>query len=416
MAGKKKGKGKKRKRVNELELRRELRKRGRDGSDWDEEEMPQEKVDLSQYAEQIRIGGIEGGGTYSTLIIIDGKGVPLTEVKGPNTNHWILGMEETAARINAMVEKGKQALEIPETVPLNCLGLSLSGCEEENTNRLLIETMKKTYPNAATAYQISSDTLGSLRTGLPDGGIVLIAGTGSNALMTTPDGKTVGCGGWGHMMGDEGSAYWIAHRACKYVFDDVDGLNPAPKPVSYVWPAMRGYFNAPLMKDMLPHIYTDFDKSMFANFTKELVIGCEKGDPLCLYIFQENGKFLAKHIVALSRKAHPDLKLDKGGLKVVCVGSVWKSWEFMKNGFVDEIHESGTVDELSLLRLTASAALGACYLAAEKIDWLFTKSYEKNIETFYHYKRLNYVKSVEALPETEMEFIPCGGISMKENL
>lgn len=61
MAGKKKGKGKKRKRVNELELRRQLRKRGREVSDWDEEEMPQEeKVDLSQYAEQIRIGGIEG--------------------------------------------------------------------------------------------------------------------------------------------------------------------------------------------------------------------------------------------------------------------------------------------------------------------------------------------------------------------
>lgn len=84
-------------------------------------------------------------------------------------------------------------------------GLSLSGCEEENTNRLLVETMKKSYPNAATAYLVSSDTLGSLRTGLPDGGIVLIAGTGSNALMTSPDGKTVGCGGWGHMMGDEGS-------------------------------------------------------------------------------------------------------------------------------------------------------------------------------------------------------------------
>lgn len=344
---------------------------------------------------EVRIGGIEGGGTHSMLVILNGKGEKLIELKGPDTNHWILGMEETAARINAMIERGKEQLEIPKTVPLDCVGLSLSGCEEESTNTQLTETLLKEYPNAAKDYYVSSDTLGSLRTGLEIGGIVLIAGTGSNALLINPDGTVQGCGGWGYMMGDEGSAYWIANRACKYVFDDMDGLVKAPHSICYVWPAMRDFYKVPDRAAMLPHLYSNFDKSKFSLFTKEIAIGCEKEDPLCLLIFEEAGRVLAKHIIALSTKAHNDLKLCHGGLKVICVGSVWKSWKFMKEGFLNEIHNSLVIDELTLLRLTATSALGACYLAAEKINCPFVKPYDENVETFFHYKRDHYGKVKE---------------------
>lgn len=50
-----------------------------------------------------------------------------------------------------------------------------------------------------------SDTIGSVFTASPLGGLVLIAGTGSNALLRNPDGKTYNCGGWGNFLADEGS-------------------------------------------------------------------------------------------------------------------------------------------------------------------------------------------------------------------
>ncbi|KAI4479093.1 hypothetical protein M0804_011232 [Polistes exclamans] len=390
MAGKKKSgrggrKGRKQesKLIDEYQLRRDLRagtEETEDSFDMEDKNLIEEKLSekeaelINEISSEIRIGGIEGGGTHSTLIIINQKGEKLIEVKGPDTNHWILGMKETAARINAMIERGKELLNIPKTIPLDCVGLSLSGCEEETTNRLLTNILLEEYPDAAKDYCVSSDTLGSLRTGLEVGGVVLIAGTGSNALLINPD------------------AYWIAYRACKYVFDDMDDLVKSPYPISYVWPAMRDFFQLTDRTSMLPHLYSNFDKSKFAMFAKEIANGCDREDSLCLSIFKETGRLLARHVVALSKKAHNDLKLSDGGLKVICVGSVWKSWKFMKEGFIDEIHSGLIIDELSLLNLTATSALGSSYLAAEQMNCPFVKPYNENVQVFFHYKRDHYGK------------------------
>jgi len=62
------------------------------------------------------------------------------------------------------------------------------------------------------------DALGSLHT-CSNEGIVLIAGTGSACFYMKNTETIHRCGGWGHMLGDEGSAYWISHLAIKRVFD-----------------------------------------------------------------------------------------------------------------------------------------------------------------------------------------------------
>lgn len=129
----------------------------------------------------------------------------MAKVTGPGTNHWQVGISECAKRIAEIVAKGKSEANIPQTLKLKSLGLSLSGCEQEATNMKLEYELRQDYPNVSDNYVVCSDTVGSIATVSPVGGLVLISGTGSNALLRNSDGTVYNCGGWGNMLGDEGS-------------------------------------------------------------------------------------------------------------------------------------------------------------------------------------------------------------------
>lgn len=84
-------------------------------------------------------------------------------------------------------------------------GLTMSGCEQEASNKKLRLGMLETYPECSKEYFVGSDTMGALAVAHEDGGLVLIAGTGSNARLVNPDGSQRNCGGWGFLISDEGS-------------------------------------------------------------------------------------------------------------------------------------------------------------------------------------------------------------------
>lgn len=76
---------------------------------------------------------------------------------------------------------------------------------KEATNRELELEIRTSFPNVAEYYEVASDTVGSISTASPIGGMVVISGTGSNTLLRNPDGTSHSCGGWGYLIGDEGS-------------------------------------------------------------------------------------------------------------------------------------------------------------------------------------------------------------------
>ena len=128
------------------------------------------------------------GATHSTLIVANQNGDVVSKVDGDGTNHWMSGIPEVARRIAAMTKEAKEIANIPESTKFKCIGLSLSGCEQDATNATLEQEIRKEFPNLAEMYVVCSDTLGSVSTVSNLGGMVVIAGTGSNAYLKNPNG------------------------------------------------------------------------------------------------------------------------------------------------------------------------------------------------------------------------------------
>lgn len=174
------------------------------------------------------------------------------------------------------------------------------------------------------------------------------------------------------------------HRALKTLYDHEDNLVAAPHDISVLKEVVYKFFKLKERFDILPYLYDNFKKENMAEFCKVLSeTASNTNDRMCCQLFRDAGYILGRHIVALLPKVNMELLTGDGGLKVVCVGSVFKSWALLREGFVSAISEAAPDLHFTLLTLQVSSAYGAAALGAKKKEFTLALDYASHTSVLY---------------------------------
>jgi N-acetylglucosamine kinase-like BadF-type ATPase len=168
--------------------------------------------------------GIDAGGSKTVCVLADEQGETISESRGPGANLHSAGELAVEKVLHEVMEAaiGDRPI-VPAAI---CLGIA--GVDREDESRTVRAIMRRIASQSRVL--VVNDALIALVAGAGDAaGIVIIAGTGAISYGRNAAGEAARAGGWGHMLGDEGSGYWIGRESVAAVMRSADGRGPATR-------------------------------------------------------------------------------------------------------------------------------------------------------------------------------------------
>ncbi|WP_088072637.1 BadF/BadG/BcrA/BcrD ATPase family protein [Gottfriedia luciferensis] len=159
-------------------------------------------------------------------------------------------------------------------------------------------------------------------------GVLTIAGTGSICIGMNRE-NIVTAGGWGHLLGDEGSGYWI----CIEIFKKITQESDEGMPLSYLTKKLLERLEIKEVNELKQYIYHS-TKGEIASHVPFIVEMANMGDLMAMAVLEEAGRLLAKTTMQAIRK----LNLHEIP-RVAIKGSILLRIPVVQNKFVQSIRE-----------------------------------------------------------------------------
>jgi N-acetylglucosamine kinase-like BadF-type ATPase len=258
---------------------------------------------------------VDGGQTKTAVMLLDASGREVEAWRaGALTTPWKPGaMDNLRGVVRSIAEDLDRVLRSASQEPPEAACFSLTGYMEgdETIPSLIREEMQRIVPGIGRIHTIP-DYVGNWAAATGgEPGVIVIGGGGSVAYGRTGSGEAARIGGWGHLLGDEGSGFWIGLQAIKAVLKSRAGVTPK----TALEERVMQRFGTDDDRQIIREVYSaSFSEAEVAGLVALVASVAQDGDETAAGILDEAADHLAGIALAVLRRLGDLAVYPSGGI------------------------------------------------------------------------------------------------------
>jgi N-acetylglucosamine kinase-like BadF-type ATPase len=299
--------------------------------------------------------GMDGGGTKTDCLVTDIEGNIILNCTGGPVNIMIMEMSKVFETLFSLLNQCKEK-STTEFINFQSVVLGTAGAGRKSDAERLEKGFKEflKLKGIHLNFFVESDARIALE-GAFSGkdGCILISGTGSIMFGKDLNGRIHRVGGFGRMIGDEGSGYIIGRKGLNSVAKYFDGRGDH----TILTKLLAEKFGIDSAEKLINGIYRH--NPDVASVAPLVIEAAERGDLVCSSIAEEECEELISHILAMGKK------LNVQELKLALIGGIIASNNFFSKLLRNKIESLAY--KVKLQEPEFPPAMGAVLIAKEKI-------------------------------------------------
>ncbi|MEG0381005.1 MAG: BadF/BadG/BcrA/BcrD ATPase family protein [Kurthia sp.] len=313
--------------------------------------------------------GIDGGGTKTRCVIGDFEGNIIGHHVSTSGNINAIPLTELHVMLNDVIETILLQTKI-SLLDVHQIFICLAGADRDAEK----EKIYQSFASSALfdKMTIQSDAHAALAAGTwGHSGTLLIAGTGS-IIFGLNDNHYFRVGGWGYLLGDEGSGFHLGKLAIRSILESYD----AKLPMHPFQQNILTKYDVQHPPDIISKIYSHTAPvPIIASICREVLLAFEKEDDLAIEIVQ----LTQEELIRLIQLAQDQMNMEK---PLVLHGGLFSNTAFY------EVFCKQLVNQFPSLKFTkpvVSGEVGAYILAIHANRIIIDEVMKENIKNSWEY-------------------------------